>query len=151
MIMIKELVNNEINRIKIIVSDEKLLKETELEELKKSLDTERFKLINISYNIDLAVFTIIDTLFGESVKFEWKSFEMAFSLWKRRYDKLVELLNIKIETINKDLLKMTEFLSSMKDSVEINVSFGTNEIPVITHKFIKKFVFIDKLINRRYL
>lgn len=146
--MITQLVNDELNKIINIVNLEKVRLSSDIVELNKSINVERFKSIGIDYDVDSMIFKIKDIIFGEAVAFEWKSFDSVFNLWKRRFDKWMETVLRKVESNEKELTKLDEFLSKTTDNVEINVSFGTNEIPVITHKFIKKFATIEKLVSK---
>lgn len=146
--MITQLVNDELNKIINIVNNEKHRLWNEILSLNDSINIERFKSISIDYDVDSMIFKIKDRIFGEEVAFEWKSFESVFNLWQRRFNKWMESIIKKVEANQKELIKLDEFLIKTTDNVEINVSFWTNEIPVITHKFIKKFATIEKLVSK---
>lgn len=145
--MIKSLIDDEINKISKIIENEIETLNQSLSLLEKSInDLKSKKTIEIHFNLDEWIFSINDNLSWEQIFLEWKDIQTIFNLWKYQYDKILERKREEKKEISENIKKLNMFISNINSELEINISFGSNKIPVLTYNFSKKYKCIEKII-----
>jgi len=145
--MIKHLIDNEIDRIKNIIENEISILKNWVNSLDDIInDLKLKKSIDIHFELDEWIFSINDNLSWETIFLEWKDFQTTFNLWKYQYDKVLFKKEREKETLLKNLEKLNSFIWDINKYLEINISFWTNEIPVLSYNFDKKYKYIEKII-----